>query len=98
MEKLTRSDITKSVAERLNVTNKEADEIICATLDFIAENLAAGNRISLKNFGSFELHARAGRTGTNPKTKEPIEIPASIAPVFKPAKALKDAVNAGPSD
>lgn len=93
MAKLTRADITKSVAEKLNVTIKETDSIICAAFEFIAQNMAMGNKISVNNFGTFEPRARAARTGSNPKTKEPIEIPATIVPCLKPALALKRAVN-----
>ena len=46
----------------------------------------------LVGFGSFEVKKRAARVGRNPKTKESIEIPASVVPVFKAGKALKDAV------
>ena len=44
-------------------------------------------------FGSFEVKRRAERLGRNPQTKEAIKIPSSKAPVFKPGKALKDAVD-----
>ena len=44
-------------------------------------------------FGSFEVKKRAARIGRNPKTKESIEIPASVVPVFKAGKALKDSVS-----
>ena len=43
-------------------------------------------------FGSFEVKKRAARVGRNPKTNDTIEIPASVVPVFKAGKALKDAV------
>ena len=44
-------------------------------------------------FGTFEVKKREARIGRNPKTKETIQIPASKVPVFKPGKALKDAVS-----
>ena len=55
-------------------------------------NLAQGDKVQLVGFGSFEIKARDARMGRNPKTKEPIEIPATKAPVFKAGKALKDRV------
>ena len=58
----------------------------------ITEALAAGDKVQLVGFGSFEIRARAARIGRNPKTKEEIKIPASKVPAFKPGKALKDAV------
>lgn len=93
MAKLTRTDITKSVAEELNLTNKEVDRIICAAFKFVAKNMAQGNSVAVNNFGTFASRPRAGRIGANPKTKERIEIPASTVPSFKPALALKRAVN-----
>ena len=53
---------------------------------------AIGDKVQLVGFGSFEVKKRAARVGRNPKTKESIEIPASVVPVFKAGKALKDAV------
>ena len=50
------------------------------------------DKVQLVGFGAFEVKKRAERIGRNPKTKESIKIPASKVPVFKPGKALKDAV------
>jgi DNA-binding protein HU-beta len=55
--------------------------------------LANGSEVTLIGFGSFKITERAARTGRNPKTGEPIQIPASKVPTFKAGKALKDAVN-----
>ena len=57
-----------------------------------ADALKEGDKVQLVGFGSFEVKKRAARIGRNPKTKESIEIPASVVPVFKAGKALKDAV------
>ena len=62
-------------------------------VDSITEALIDGEKVQLVGFGSFEVKRRAERLGRNPKTKEAIKIPASKAPVFKPGKALKDAVD-----
>jgi DNA-binding protein HU-beta len=59
----------------------------------VTKTLKNGDSIALVGFGTFEVRNRAERTGRNPKTKEPITIPASKAAAFKPGKALKDAVN-----
>ena len=65
---------------------------VTAALDVISAALAEGDEVRLVGFGTFEVKKRAARTGRNPKTKEPVEIPASKVPAFKPGKALKDAV------
>ena len=58
----------------------------------VINRLKDGDKVQLVGFGSFEVKKRAARVGRNPKTKESIEIPASVVPVFKAGKALKDAV------
>ena len=63
-----------------------------STFDAITAALKDGDKVQLVGFGSFEVKKRAARVGRNPKTKESIEIPASVVPVFKAGKALKDAV------
>ena len=64
-----------------------------AAIEAIADCLASGDKVQLVGFGAFEVKSRAARIGRNPKTKETIQIPASKVPVFKPGKALKDAVS-----
>ena len=59
----------------------------------MTEALKQGDKVQLVGFGSFEVKARAARTGINPQTKQPVKIAASKAPVFKAGKALKDALN-----
>lgn len=93
MTKLTKTDIGKHVAEELNITNRDAERAVTTCFAYIAKNMADGNRVSVNGFGTFETRKRAARTGANPKTKEPIEIPASTVPAFKPSKTLKSAVN-----
>ena len=59
----------------------------------VAEAMKSGEKVQLVGFGSFEVKKRAARIGRNPMTKESIEIPASVVPVFKAGKALKDSVS-----
>lgn len=85
-------DLVGSVAEKANLTKKEADRVVSAVLESIEEALAAGDKVQLVGFGTFEVKDRAARTGRNPKTGEEIDIPATRVPVFKAGKALRDAV------
>ena len=71
----------------------DAEKDVSATFDTITEVLCAGDKVQLVGFGGFETKAREARMGRNPKTKEPIEIPATTVPVFKPGKALKDQIS-----
>ena len=76
----------------MRCSKKDAEAVITATLDAITDALKDGEKVQLVGFGSFEVKKRAARVGRNPKTKEPIDIPASTVPVFKAGKVLKDMV------
>ena len=89
---MNKAELINSVAATAEVSKKEAEAVITATLDAITAALKEGDKVQLVGFGSFEVKKRAARIGRNPKTKESIEIPASVVPVFKADKALKDTV------
>ena len=89
---MNKAELINVVSEAAEVSKKDAETVITATLDAITDALKEGEKVQLVGFGSFEVKARAARVGRNPKTKEPIEIPASTVPVFKAGKVLKDIV------
>lgn len=90
---MNKTELIASVAQNANITKKDAERIVNATFDIIAAQLAAGDRVQVSGFGIFEVKERQARVGRNPKTNATIEIPASKSPAFKPAKALKDAID-----
>ena len=81
-----------AVAEKSGLTKKDAEKAVSAVLDSIVEAVAAGDKVSVVGFGTFETRTRNARTGLNPRTKETIQIPASKQPAFKAGRAFKDAV------
>ena len=89
---MNKAELINAVAEKADVSKKDAEAVISATLEAITAALKEGDKVQLVGFGSFEVKKRAARMGRNPKTKESIEIPASVVPVFKAGKALKDSV------
>ena len=89
---MNKTELIAAVAEKADLSKKDAEAAITATVDAITEALTQGEKVQLVGFGAFEVKCRAERTGRNPKTKESIKIPASKVPVFKPGKALKDVV------
>ena len=89
---MNKAELVNAVAASTEVSKLEAEAVITATLDAITAAMQEGEKVQLVGFGSFEVKKRAARIGRNPKTKESIEIPASVVPVFKAGKALKDAV------
>ncbi|NLL17466.1 MAG: HU family DNA-binding protein [Clostridia bacterium] len=90
---MNKTDLVNAVAEKAELTKKEAERALSAVFSSIEEALAQGDKVQLVGFGTFEVRDRAQRTGRNPKTGEEIIIPASKVPAFKPGKALKEAVD-----
>lgn len=91
---MNKGELVDKVAEKANVTKKQADAIISATFDTIMEATAAGDKVVLVGFGSFEPRKRAEREGRNPKTGEAMTIPETIVPAFAPGKGFKELVAA----
>ena len=89
---MNKTELINAVAAKTGLSKKNADQAVAAVLDTIVETLKAGEKVSLVGFGTFDVKARAARTGHNPRTNATIEIAASKVPQFKAGKALKDAV------
>ena len=89
---MNKAELINAAAEKAGLSKKDTETAINAAIDAISAALAQGDKVQLVGFGSFEVRARAARTGRNPKTKETIKIPASKVPVFKPGKVLQDVV------
>ncbi len=89
---MNKAELINAVAEKAGLSKKDTELAVNAVIDVITAALKKGDKVQLVGFGGFEVKKRAARTGRNPKTKEPIQIPASKVPVFKAGKALKDAV------
>ena len=89
---MNKVELVAAVAEKAELSKKDAEKAVSAVLDTVVETLASGDKVSVVGFGSFEIRERGERTGRNPRTKETIVIPASKQPVFKAGKASKDAV------
>lgn len=89
---MVKKELINYVAEKANLSKKDAEAAVNAVFDGIVETLKADGKVQLVGFGSFEVKERAARTDTNPATGAAIEIPASKAPVFKAGKALKETI------
>ena len=91
---MNRVELVAAMAEKAQISKKDAEAALKAFTDVVAEELKKGEKIQLVGFGTFEVSERAARTGRNPQTGAEMTIAASKAPKFKAGKALKDAVNA----
>ena len=90
---MNKTELVAAMAERAEISKKDAEAALKAFTDVVAEELKKGEKIQLVGFGTFEVSERAARTGRNPQTGAEMEIPPSKAPKFKAGKALKDMVN-----
>ncbi|MGL4208688.1 MAG: HU family DNA-binding protein, partial [Candidatus Adiutrix sp.] len=75
------------------ITKSQADKVLTTLVDTVTSEIKSTGNITLSGLGSFNLVRREPRKGHNPKTMEPMDIPASNTVKFKTAKALKDFVN-----
>ena len=89
---MNKQELISKIAEKTDISRKDATAALTALITSITEALKAGEKIAIPNLGTFEVRERAARTGKNPRTGEAVEIAAKRLPAFKPAKALKDAV------
>ena len=89
---MNKADLIKDIAERGEFTKADADAALKAVQGAIAAALTRGDKITLPGFGTFKVVETAARTGRNPQTGEPVEIPAKRKIKFNPTQALKDLV------
>lgn len=90
---MNKQDLVAKVAQKADISKQKAAEAVDAVIDTIKGSLKKGDDVRLVGFGTFSVAKRAATTGRNPRTGEPIKIPASKQPKFKAGKELKAAVN-----
>jgi DNA-binding protein HU-beta len=90
---VNKAQLIDSVAEAVDLPKNVAGRAVDAVLDSITKALTKGEEVAVKDFATFGVKLRAARTGRNPKTGGPLEIPATTVVSFKPSKGLKNAVN-----
>jgi len=91
---MNKAELIDLVSEKAEVSKKDADAIVSATVAAIMESVAGGDKVSLVGFGSFEPRARKARDGRNPQTGKTIKIPATTVPAFSAGKGFKELVAA----
>ncbi|MBD2535387.1 HU family DNA-binding protein [Nostoc flagelliforme FACHB-838] len=89
---MNKGELVDAVAAKTNITKKQTDEIISAFLSVVTEAVADGDKVTLIGFGSFGRRERSEREGRNPKTNEPMTIPATKVPAFSAGKLFKEKV------
>ena len=90
---MNKAGLTAAIVKKTGFTKKDAEKALGAVTDVIAEALAAGEKVQVVGFGSFEVRNRPARVARNPRTGEEITIEASKTASFRVGKALKDSIN-----
>jgi DNA-binding protein HU-beta len=90
---VTKTDVEAYVADETNLTRAQAKKAVDAVFGCITKSLAKGGEVRVTGFGSFKVTATKARTGRNPRTNEPMKIPAGKRPTFKAGTGLKEAVS-----
>lgn len=92
---MNKSTLVAKMAEKSELTKKEAEAALNAFMECVEEALIEGDKVQLVGFGTFEARERAARQARNPRNpEETVEVPACKAPAFKAGKGLKDKINA----
>lgn len=89
---MNKSELVEAIANHADINKKDAESTVNAFLDVVSDALKKGDSVNVTGFGSFDVTDRKARTGRNPQTGAPVQIPASKAVRFKAGKSLKDAV------
>jgi integration host factor subunit beta len=92
---LTKVILIENVSRAVNVSHKEAAIIVERILDSMVAAIQRGDKVEIRGFGSFRTRPRRARTGRNPRTGVPVEVPAKRIPFFTPSKAIREALGKG---
>lgn len=90
MKTMTKAELVEEVARASELNKRDAEVIVETVFDSIIQALHKGEKVELRGFGSFRTRERGPRRGRNPKTGEPVDVPAKRVPYFKPGKELKE--------
>jgi integration host factor subunit beta len=89
---VTKRDIVKTLADKFALSQVDARKIVQGTFDAIVNTLVEQGRIELRNFGVFEVKTRKPRRARNPRTGEPVEVPARRVVTFKPGRLMESRI------
>lgn len=89
---MNKTELTAAMAETSGLSKKDCEAALAAFTGAVETAMKSGDKVQMVGFGRFEVKKRPARVGCNPRTGEPMTYPACKVPVFKPGKALKDAI------
>ena len=90
---MTKAELVEKVANQINMTKKQTEDIVNTVFSSITDSLAEGNKVELRGFGSFRIRQRNARVGRNPKSGQKVDVPSKKVPFFKAGKELRELVD-----
>lgn len=93
---MNRSDLVDHLAQAAHLSVRRAERVVGLLLETMADALARGDRIEVRNFGIFVTKAYRARDGRNPRTGERVHVPAKRLPAFKAGKQLRESIDGHP--
>ena len=93
MDTITKKELIDRIAERTNQKRTDVKKTVQTFLDEVIVELGKGNRLEFRDFGVFEIRQRKARVAQNPKTLEPVEVPAKKVVKFKVGRLMQQSVD-----
>ncbi len=91
---MTKADLVQQVADAIGpgITKKDCALVVDGFLNAIKQAVSSGENIEIRGFGTFKVRRRKARMARNPRTGDPVRVPARAVPVFKPSRLLRSRV------
>ena len=89
---MNKAELVDGIISKTGWSKREAEDAVRAFVDTVTDAVAAGDKVTLPGFGTFEKRDRAARTARNPQTGDPIKLKKTAVPAFRPGSAFKSYV------
>ncbi|MFC1720997.1 HU family DNA-binding protein [Patescibacteria group bacterium] len=89
---MNKAALAEAISNKIGSSKADAERAVETLIEEITNSLKKDEEVSIAGLGIFSAKMRAARTARNPRTGEPVDVPAMRVPKFRAAKALKDAV------
>lgn len=87
---MNKAELISEIAEKVNMSKKDTEAVVEEVFSTIKDKVSVGEKIAIAGFGSFEKKHREASKRRNPKTQEPVDVPATDVPHFKASSAFKE--------
>jgi DNA-binding protein HU-beta/integration host factor subunit beta len=94
MANITKKDIVEIISNATGLTQVDTRIVVESFLEAVSKTLREGINIEIRGFGRFKIKEKKARTGRNPHTNTPVQVPAGYKPVFQASKELRRRINA----